>query len=91
MVEQDVQARSRNAVQPTHGLRWLNLRELWAYRELVLFLTWRDLSVRYKQTAIGLGWALLQPLAMMAVFTLFCGKFARMPSDGLPYSLLLLC
>ena len=69
------------------GWRLLDWRELWAYRELVYFLVWRDLKVRYKQTAIGIVWALAQPLAMMGAFTLFFGKLARMPSDGLPYPL----
>ena len=55
-------------IAPTTGWRWLDLRELWHYRELIYFLTWRDIKVRYKQTAIGIGWALLQPVAMMAVF-----------------------
>ena len=74
-------------IQPTHGFRWLDLRELWDYRELVYFLTWRDLKVRYKQTAIGIGWVLLQPLAMMAAFTLFFGRLAHVPSEGVPYPL----
>ena len=90
MAEAHVHADSPGAViriQATRGWRWLDLRELWAYRELAYFLTWRDIKVRYKQTAIGVGWALLQPLAMMAVFTLFFGTLARMPSDGVPYPL----
>ena len=74
-------------IQPTTGWRWLDLRELWHYRELIYFLTWRDIKVRYKQTAIGIAWALLQPLAMMLVFTLFFGTLARIPSDGVPYPL----
>ena len=74
-------------IRPTKGWRFLDFRELWAYRELVYFLTWRDIKVRYKQTAIGVAWALLQPLALMAVFTLFFGRLANMPSDGLPYPL----
>ena len=74
-------------IQPTKGWRWLDLRELWAYRELIYFLTWRDLKVRYKQTALGIAWVLLQPLAMMAVFVLFFGRLAHVPSDGVPYPL----
>ena len=74
-------------IQPTTGWRWLDLRELWAYRELLYFLTWRDIKVRYKQTAIGVAWAVLQPLAMMLAFTLFFGKLAKIPSDGVPYPL----
>ena len=74
-------------IRPTRGWRFLDLRELWAYRELIYFLTWRDIKVRYKQTAIGVAWALLQPLAMMLVFTLFFGRLAKVPSEGVPYPL----
>lgn len=74
-------------IQPSTGWRRLDLRELWAYRELGYFLTWRDVKVRYKQTAIGVLWVLLQPLAMMVTFTLFFGRLAQMPSDGVPYPL----
>ena len=62
-----------------------DLGELWAYRELLYFLVWRDIKVRYKQTALGAGWAILQPLLTMVVFSLFFGRLARMPSDGVPY------
>lgn len=74
-------------IRPRAGLELLDLRELWEYRELLGFLAWRDLKVRYKQTAIGVAWAVLQPLAMMTVFTIFFGRLARLPSDGLPYPL----
>jgi lipopolysaccharide transport system permease protein len=74
-------------IQRTSGWRLLDLRELWNYRELVYFLTWRDIKVRYKQTAIGIVWALLQPLAMIVVFSLFFGKLAGGQSEGLPYAL----
>ena len=74
-------------IEATRGWGWLDLRELWRYRELVLFLTWRDIAVRYKQTAIGVAWAVAQPLAMMLVFALFFGRLAKMPSDGVPYPL----
>ena len=69
--------------------RWmpLDLRELWDQRELVYFLAWRDIKVRYKQTALGASWAILQPIFGMAVFSVFFGKLARIPSDGLPYPL----
>jgi lipopolysaccharide transport system permease protein len=63
----------------------LGLRELWDYRELLYFLVWRDVKVRYKQTAIGASWAVLQPLLTMIIFTMVFGKFANMPSNGLPY------
>ena len=72
-------------IQPTRGLVCLDLREIWDYRELLYFLTWRDIKVRYKQTAIGVAWAILQPLAMMAIFTLFFGRLAKIPSEGVPY------
>jgi len=64
----------------------LNLRELWSYRELLYFLVWRDLKVRYKQTAIGALWAILQPFLTMLVFSLFFGRLAHIPSNGLPHS-----
>ena len=63
----------------------LDWSELWAYRELLYFFVWRDLKVRYKQTAIGVGWAVIQPLFTMAIFALVFGRLAKMPSDGLPY------
>jgi len=63
----------------------LRLRELWAYRELLYFLVWRDVKVRYRQTVIGVAWVVLQPLMTMAVFTLFFGRLAKLPSQGLPY------
>jgi lipopolysaccharide transport system permease protein len=74
-------------IYPPTGWSFLDARELWAYRELIYFLTWRDIKVRYKQTAIGIAWAILQPLAMMTVFTLLFGKLAKMPSEGAPYPL----
>jgi lipopolysaccharide transport system permease protein len=63
----------------------LKLDELWEYRELLYFLVWRDVKVRYKQTVLGAAWAILQPLLTMVVFSLFFGKLGRIPSDGLPY------
>ncbi|MEX0890900.1 MAG: ABC transporter permease [Gemmatimonadota bacterium] len=67
--------------------RSLGLGEIWRYRELLYFLTWRDVKVRYKQTALGASWAVIQPLMTMVVFTIFFGKLARMPSDDIPYPL----
>src|ERR1700730_1248781 len=63
----------------------IRLRELWEYRELLYFFVWRDVKIRYKQTAIGAAWAVLQPLMTMLVFSLFFGKLAKIPSNGLPY------
>lgn len=69
--------------------RWvaLNLKDVWAYRELLYFLTWRDVKVRYKQTLLGVAWAIIQPLFAMLIFWLFFGKLAGIPSDGIPYPL----
>ncbi|MDW8129035.1 MAG: ABC transporter permease [Bryobacterales bacterium] len=72
-------------IEPSRGWVSLKLRELWEYRELLYFLTWRDIKVRYKQTVLGAAWALLQPFMTMVVFSLFFGRLARIPSDGLPY------
>lgn len=69
------------------GRGTLDLRDLWAYRELLYFLIWRDVKVRYKQTALGVAWAVIQPLSTMLIFSLFFGKLAAMPSDGIPYPL----
>jgi lipopolysaccharide transport system permease protein len=72
-------------LQPSKGLVQLNLGEVWAYRELLYFLVWRDVKVRYKQTALGAAWAILQPVMTMIVFSVFFGRLAKMPSDGIPY------
>ena len=72
-----------------HSRGWvsLQLREIWAYRELLYFLIWRDIKVRYKQTILGGAWAIIQPFFTMVVFSLFFGKLAKVPSDGIPYPL----
>lgn len=72
-------------IQPSTGWVSLELGELWRYRELLYFLVWRDVKVRYKQTVLGVGWAILQPVATMIVFSLFFGGLAGVPSDGVPY------
>ncbi|HEU4511183.1 MAG TPA: ABC transporter permease [Pyrinomonadaceae bacterium] len=74
-------------IQP--GKRWslLSFKDIWAYRELLFFLTWRDVKVRYKQTALGAAWAILQPLFMMIIFTIFFGRLAAVDSAGIPYPL----
>jgi lipopolysaccharide transport system permease protein len=74
-------------IEPRSGWVPIDWRELWTYRELLGFLVWRDLKVRYKQTVLGAAWAILQPLMTMVVFTILFGRWANMPSDGLPYSL----
>jgi len=72
-------------IRPSRGWISLNLRDLWEYRELLYFLTWRDVKVRYKQTVLGAAWAIIQPFFTMVVFSLFFGKLAKMPSDDIPY------
>lgn len=72
-------------IEPNRTWSALDLRDLWAYRELLYFLTWRDVKVRYKQTELGIAWAIIQPLFTMLVFTLFFGRLAGVPSDNVPY------
>ena len=74
-------------IQPSQSWRLLSLKDLWAYRELLFFLSWRDVKVRYKQTALGAAWAILQPLFMMVIFTIFFGRLAGIDSAGIPYPL----
>jgi lipopolysaccharide transport system permease protein len=75
----------RIRIEPPRGLFKLRMREAWAYRELLYFFVWRDLKVRYKQTVVGVAWVIIQPLLSMGVFTIFFGRLAKLPSDGLPY------
>jgi len=72
-------------LRPTKGWSSLNLVDLWRYRELIYFLIWRDIKVRYKQTALGASWAIIQPFVTMVVFSLFFGRLAKIPSDDIPY------
>jgi lipopolysaccharide transport system permease protein len=72
-------------IRPSQGWISLKLKDLWEYHELLYFLVWRDVKVRYKQTALGVGWAVIQPFMTMVVFSLFFGKLAKIPSDGVPY------
>lgn len=72
-------------IEPPRGWFDLHLAEVWSYRELLYFFAWRDIKVRYKQTVVGVAWVVLQPLLTMGVFTLFFGRLAKLPSDGLPY------
>ena len=74
-------------IKPKKGLSVADLKELWQYRELFYFLAWRDIKLRYKQTVFGIGWAVLQPLMMMFVFSVIFGAIAKIPSDGIPYPL----
>jgi len=101
-VEERAQARERSpgggtaadtaltVIRPSRGWAPLNLRDLWTYRELLYFLTWRDIKVRYKQTVVGAGWAVLQPLAMTLVFVVVFGILARVSSGEIPYPIFVL-
>src|SRR5678815_3713165 len=80
-------SRPVTVIEPPRPWVPLDLRELWEQRELVYFLAWRDIKVRYKQTALGASWAILQPVFAMVVFSIFFGQLGRIPSDGLPYPL----
>jgi ABC-type polysaccharide/polyol phosphate export systems, permease component len=72
-------------IKPTRGLLPIDLHELWDFRDLLYFFIWRDIKIRYKQTALGFAWAIIQPLFAMIVFTIFFGSLANLPSDGIPY------
>ena len=72
-------------IEPNKSWGAAELKDLWAYRELLYFLTWRDVKVRYKQTELGIAWAIIQPLLTMLIFTLFFGRLAKIPSDNVPY------
>jgi lipopolysaccharide transport system permease protein len=78
-------------IEPSGSWLSLGLRDIWAYRELLYFLIWRDVKVRYKQTALGVIWVILQPLLTTLIFTVFLGKLARVPSDGFPYAVFAYC
>jgi lipopolysaccharide transport system permease protein len=85
------QTRRRSVISASNGLLSLNINEIWEYRELLGILAWRDVSVRYKQSIVGIGWAIIQPLMTMIIFTIIFGKFAKLPSDGLPYPIFSYC
>jgi lipopolysaccharide transport system permease protein len=78
-------------IRPSRGWVAVNLGDLWRYRELILFLAWRDISVRYKQTVLGAAWAILQPFFTMVVFSVFFGNLGKIPSDGIPYPIFSFC
>jgi lipopolysaccharide transport system permease protein len=78
-------------IRPSRGWVALKLRDLWLYRELLYFLTWRDIKVRYKQTILGAAWVVLQPFFTMVVFSIFFGRLASVPSDGIPYPIFTYC
>ena len=83
-----VDSTAERIIRPRKGIVGINFSELWRYRELFGFLTWRDIIVRYKQTAIGILWAVLQPLLTMVVFTVVFGKLAKFPSNDVPYAIM---
>ncbi len=72
-------------IKPQRKFSWADIAEIWRYRELLYFFTWRDIKVRYKQTVIGIGWALFQPFVTMIVFSVVFGHFGQIPSDNVPY------
>ena len=74
-------------IEPSRGLASFNLNEIWGYRDLLFFLAWRDINIRYKQTLLGAAWAVVQPVLTMILFTIFFGRMAGVPSDGVPYPL----
>jgi len=84
-MEQTPESVQRILIQPSKGLFNFDLRELWQYKELLYFLIWKEVKVRYKQTIIGGAWAILQPLLTMVIFTIIFGRLAKIPSDGMPY------
>jgi lipopolysaccharide transport system permease protein len=81
----EAKSAARLVIEPSRGWEGLELRDLWRYRELLYFLTWRDVKVRYKQTALGAAWAILQPVLTMLVFSIIFGQLAKLPSEGIPY------
>lgn len=83
-ISSDAQAAQETVVRPTRGWAGVNLAELWRYRELVYFLLWRDIKVRYKQTLLGAAWAILKPFFSMVVFSIIFGQLAGLPTDGVP-------
>jgi lipopolysaccharide transport system permease protein len=85
--EKAIAKASRVVIEPVHGWLSLELRELWAYRELLFFLVWRDVKVRYKQTALGVAWVILQPALSAGIFSLLFGTLLKVPSGGVPYPL----
>lgn len=84
-IQEHIMSQPSIVIHSRKGILQLDLNAVWEYRELLYFLVWRDVKVRYKQTVIGAGWAILQPLVTMVIFTIVFGHFAKIPSDGVPY------
>jgi homopolymeric O-antigen transport system permease protein len=87
MVETQTRSAATIVIEPSRGLADFNLKEIWDYRDLMFFLAWRDINIRYKQTALGAAWAVVQPVMTMILFTIFFGRMAAVPSEGVPYPL----
>ena len=87
MVETQTRSAATIVIEPSRGLADFNLKEIWDYRDLMFFLAWRDINIRYKQTLLGAAWAVLQPVFTMILFTIFFGRLAGVPSEGAPYPL----
>jgi len=81
----DIERMPATLIKPSRGWVLPQIRDVWAYRELLYFLVWRDLKVRYKQAVLGVLWAVIQPFFLMVIFSIFFGKLAKIPSDGIPY------
>ncbi len=90
-METKIDSISTIQIEPSKGWVFLKLHDLWEYRELLYFLAWRDIKVRYKQTVLGAAWAIIQPFFTMVVFSIFFGRLAKMPSDGIPYPIFAYC
>src|SRR6185369_17226527 len=87
MVETQTRSAATIVIEPSRGLADFNLKEIWDYRDLMFFLAWRDINIRYKQTILGAAWAVVQPVMTMILFTIFFGRMAGVPSEGVPYPL----
>lgn len=87
MVETQTRSAATIVIEPSRGLADFNLKEIWDYRDLMFFLAWRDINIRYKQTILGAAWAVVQPVMTMILFTIFFGRMAGVPSEGAPYPL----
>jgi homopolymeric O-antigen transport system permease protein len=87
MVETQTRSAATIVIEPSRGLADFNLKEIWEYRDLMFFLAWRDINIRYKQTILGAAWAVVQPVMTMILFTIFFGRMAAVPSEGVPYPL----
>src|SRR2546423_2845588 len=85
--ERNARSVATTVIEPSRGLADFNLREIWTYRDLLFFLAWRDINIRYKQTILGAAWAVVQPVMVMILFTIFFGRMASVPSEGVPYPL----